>query len=29
MISAADLDLFKCVDTPEAALLVLQTTLQP
>jgi uncharacterized protein (TIGR00730 family) len=28
MISAEDLDLFKCVDTPEAALLVLQTTLQ-
>jgi uncharacterized protein (TIGR00730 family) len=29
MISPEDLDLFKCVDTPEAALLVLQTTLQP
>ena len=27
MISAEDLDLFKCVDTPEAALLVLQTIL--
>lgn len=29
MISAADLDLFQCVDTPEAALGVLQSSLEP
>jgi predicted Rossmann-fold nucleotide-binding protein len=29
MISAEDLDLFECVDTPDAALRVLQTSLEP